>query len=45
MRGVDFSPVFYNGKDVVCGHIGEGEVVFRREGYDVALAGCAFCAE
>ena len=45
MRCVDFRPRFYYRQNRMRRHIGECEVVFGRERYDVAFAGCAFCAQ
>ena len=38
MGGVEFCPRFYHGEDGCGGHVGEGEVVVGREGYDIAFA-------
>ena len=45
MGGVEFCPRFYHGEDGCGGHVGEGEVVVGREGYDITFACRTFCTQ
>ena len=45
MSGVEFRPGFYHGENRCGGHVGEGEVVVGREGYDVAFSCRTLCTK
>lgn len=42
--GVDLGPCLNYWKDGMCGHVGEREVVFGREGDNIAFPCRAFCS-
>ena len=45
MGSVDLRPSIYHGQYRGCWHIGEGDIVVRREGDDIAFAGRALRAQ
>lgn len=45
MRSVDGGPRLHNRHDLLCGHVGKGDVVRRRECQDIALPSDRLCSE